>query len=59
MQEPIYWKFKTQCRDQFEDLTRFLKKIVVGLMQLFAQIFDLAANICYWSDGEAESIEIK
>ena len=34
----------------FEDLTRFLKKIVVGLMQLFAQIFDLVANICYWSD---------
>ncbi|ERT57354.1 hypothetical protein HMPREF1253_1691 [Peptoniphilus sp. BV3C26] len=23
-------------------------------MQLFAQIFDLVANICYWSGGEGE-----
>ena len=27
-------------------------------MQLFAQIFDLAANICYWSGGEAERFKI-
>ena len=28
-------------------------------MQLFAQIFDLAANICYWSGGEDELNKFK
>ncbi|ERT59315.1 hypothetical protein HMPREF1253_0584 [Peptoniphilus sp. BV3C26] len=32
---------------------------MVGLMQLFTQIFDLAANICYWSGDEGEINKIK